>query len=391
MKILLHDYGGYPFTVQLGRTLSGKDHIINYLYSETTQQVKRFDSQSNQNLQIIGIDLEHSFEKYNYLQRWQSELSYGRKVAAKILNFEPDVVISANTPLDAQRLIQKASRHVGAKFIFWPQDAIGLATTKALEGSFPVVGKAIGSYYQWLEKMMLRRSQGVILIAESFIPLMKKWHVPDEKIHVVPNWAPIDQITPKPHNNFWAKKMSLAGTFNFLYTGVLGLKHDPSVFLALANHFRNEKDVRVVVVSKGDYFEWLRDEGRKRGLNNLVLLEFQPAQVYPMVLATGDVLVSVLSPAAGQYSVPSKVLSYLCAKRPILLSVPLENLASKIVTEAKAGLVASPYDPEGFLQKARILYENEDTRYNFGKSGRDYAEANFNIEDISRLFEDIVT
>jgi len=84
-------------------------------------------------------------------------------------------------------------------------------------------------------------------------------------------------------------------------------------------------------------------------------------------------------------------LSYLCAQRPILLSVPAVNLASKIVTEANAGLVASPGDLEGFLQKARHLYENDDLRYNFGISGRDYAEAKFNIEDISRLFEDIIT
>ncbi|MHA1279673.1 MAG: glycosyltransferase family 4 protein [Candidatus Helarchaeota archaeon] len=390
MKIFLHDYGGYNFTAQLSQTLAERGHTVHYAYSETTQQVKRFGEKPNENLHVEGITLYRPFEKYNYIQRWRGERAHGRKVADKILDIRPDVVISANTPLDAQRLIQKASRQVGARFIFWLQDVISLATIRALREKYPLIGKVIGLYYQRLEKTLVRRSLGVIIISDDFLPLMEDWGISAEKIHVIHNWAPVDRIAPRPHNNLWAKKTGLADTFNFLYTGILGLKHDPSIFLDLAEHFRDEKNVRVVV-SKGDRFEWLRSESGRRGLNNLVLLEFQSSEVYPLVLAAGDVLVSVLRPEAGQYSVPSKVLSYLCAQRPILLSVPQENLASKIVTEAKAGLVASPGDLEDFLEKARHLYENEDLRYNFGKSGRAYVEANFNIEDISRLFEDIIT
>jgi len=390
MKILLHDYGGYNFTHQLGSVLAERGHTLLYAYSETTQQVKRFDEKSNEKLHAQGITLNRPFQKYNYIQRWRAEHTYGHKVATHISYFKPDILISANTPLDAQHLIQKASRHVGARFIFWLQDAIGLATSKTMERKMPVIGKVIGRYYQFIEKRMVRRSHDVILISEDFLPLMQNWGIPPEKIHVIPNLAPLEQITPQPHNNLWAEKMGLANTFNFLFTGILGLKHDPSIFLALANHFRNEKDVRVVVFSKGDRFEWLRGEGKKRELNNLVLLEFQSSEVYPLVLAAGDVLVSVLSPAAGQYSVPSKVLSYLCSQRPILLSVPIDNLASKIVIEAEAGLAASPDNLKDFLQKARVLYENNDLRYNFGKSGRKYAEKKFNIKEITRMFEDII-
>jgi len=391
MKILLHDYGGYNFTHQLGQTLAARGYTVLYVCSETTQQVKRFAETSNGNLQVKGIILDCPYEKYNYIQRWFGERIYGRLVAAQIAAFKPEVVISANTPLDAQRIIRKSAKQVGARFIFWLQDAIGLAASSALGKKLPVIGKLIGDYYQTLEKRLVRSSDEVILISEDFVPLMEDWGIAPEKIHIIPNWAPVDQITPQPHDNPWAQRTCLADTFNFLYTGVLGLKHDPTIFIYLADHFQNDPDVRVVVISRGDRFEWLREETNRRGLKNLILQKFQPADIYPQVLGTGDVLVSVVNIDAGEYSVPSKVLSYLCAQRPILLSVPQENLASKIVTEANAGLVASPGDLEGFLQKARHLYENDDLRYNFGISGRDYAEAKFNIEDISRLFEDIIT
>ena len=64
-------------------------------------------------------------------------------------------------------------------------------------------------------------------------------------------------------------------------------------------------------------------------------------------------LVAILEADAGVFSVPSKVLSYLCAGRPLLLAVPKENLAAKIVVECGAGLVVEPSDLAGFCAAAR--------------------------------------
>jgi colanic acid biosynthesis glycosyl transferase WcaI len=214
-------------------------------------------------------------------------VSYGHKAANRIFEFEPDVVISANTPLDAQRLIHKASQQVGAKFIFWMQDVISLAAARALGDKFTPLGQAVGLFYQNMERALLHRSDQVIVISGGFLPLLQAWHIPAENIHLIPNWAPVDRITPQPHDNPWSAQMGLAHTFNFLYTGVLGLKHDPSLFLDLGQHFQGDPDVRIVIVSKGERFEWLRAEAHQRGIHNLVLVEFQPSQVYPLILAAG--------------------------------------------------------------------------------------------------------
>ncbi len=77
--------------------------------------------------------------------------------------------------------------------------------------------------------------------------------------------------------------------------------------------------MKVVVVSEGGSADWLRDQQKQLELPNLVLLPFQPADVYPQVLASADVLISLINAEANQYSIPSKVLTYLCAGRPILL------------------------------------------------------------------------
>jgi hypothetical protein len=67
------------------------------------------------------------------------------------------------------------------------------------------------------------------------------------------------------------------------------------------------------------------------------VLDYQPYGQLAEVLATADVLVALLESSAGIFSVPSKVLAYLCAARPLLASMPKENLAARTIERAGAG------------------------------------------------------
>lgn len=392
MRILLHDYGGYPFTHQLGRMLAARAPGVGYYFSETTQFVQRgsASAEKDNGFHAEGLRLSTPFEKYAYLKRRAAEIEHGSLVAEKIRQGRPRVVVSANTPLDAQAVIQQASREVGARFVFWFQDAIGLATRRALHQKLPIAGDVVGAYYEHLERALVRKSDHIILIAEDFIPLMERWGVAREKMSVLPNWAPVEAITPQPKFNEWSAAQGLADKFCFLYTGILGLKHNPYLFIRLAEYFRGETGVRVVVVSEGGGADWLREEKQRRGLENLTLLPFQPAEVYPQVLGSADVLVSILSADAGAYSVPSKVLTYLCAGRPVLLAVPPENQAARIILGAGAGLIAPPKSVGAFLENAGALYQDPSRRTEYGEAARRYAVRNFDIQRITAQFEAIL-
>ena len=89
---------------------------------------------------------------------------------------------------------------------------------------------------------------------------------------------------------------------------------------------------------------------------------FKPFSEMPEAMAAADVLVAVLEPDAGVFSVPSKVLAYLCGGRPVLLAVPPENLAARIVARETAGLVVPPDDAAGFLAHAETLMARSDLR-----------------------------
>ncbi len=169
------------------------------------------------------------------------------------------------------------------------------------------------------------------------------------------------------------------------------MKHNPEILVKLALDIGKNIDAYVIVVTEGLGEKYLRRKKAEHKIHNLVLLPFQQFESLPLVLAGADILLALLEPDAGVFAVPSKILTYLCAKRPLLLAVPSENLAARIVEEQRAGIVTPPSEPERFIEGARTLIHDRRLRNSMAANGRAYAKKTFDIEAISNRFEKIIT
>lgn len=393
MKILIYDHAGHPFQVQLTRFLAGRGHEVLHSYCGLLQTPRGALSKKQSDpdtFAIKGINLSQDFSRYSMAKRVLQERELGALVCGEIERFKPNTVISANTPLGAQKAIVRKCRKKNIQFIYWVQDLLGIGIRNNMRKKIPVLGKLVGGVYIRLEHSLLRRSDQVILITEDFRPVMEKAGVLKGKTHVIHNWAPLAEVPIFPKSNLWSKKNALEEKFCFIYAGTLGMKHNPELLIKLALHFQNRDDVKIVVLTEGLGADYLKTEIRRNGIGNLILMPFQPFEVLPMVLASADVLIAILEPDAGVFAVPSKVLTYLCAKRPLLLSVPPENLASRIVKDNKSGLVVPVSDVDAFVDAAETLFSYNDLRLNLAKNGRAYAEKTFDIEKITDKFEKII-
>lgn len=391
-KILLHDRTGVPFTIQLARELAQRNFDVLYSYGAFFQSPKgnlALTETDPKNLQIVAMRLQKPFQKYSFVKRRFQEIQYAKDLVNQIKAYSPDVLILAGSHPDALAVVYKECQKFNIKIVFWLQDLYGIAIKRILSKRIPIIGKIIGNYYIWQEKRLLHKSDQIVLITEDFIPLMDQWGLPAQKLHVVHNWTPLEELPVRSKQNEWSIQQGLADKFCFLYAGTLGLKHNPELLLNLALHFQHKPDVQIVVISEGLGADWLAEQKKIHNLNNLRLLDFQPFEEMPNVLGTADVLVAILEPDAGVYSAPSKVLTYLCAQRPLLLSIPPENLSAKIVSENKAGLVVPPLDETSFLSSADNLASNASLRSILGINARNYAEETFNIEAICDRFEKI--
>lgn len=395
MRLLLHDYAGHPFQVQLSRKLAARGHVVAHAYAGNlltprgTLHRREGDAPSL-SFSEVPMSPDYRANKYSFLKRRGYELAYGRELGRLVRRIKPDVVISGNTPTEPQwRLIQTAGK-LKIPVVSWVQDFYSLAVDKLARKKIPVLGSMAGAWYRHLDGRCFQASAGIVSITEDFVPVLAGFGVASQRIKVIPNWAPLEELPVLPRQNEWAKGHRLEDKFVFHYSGTLAMKHNPEILRQLALRFRDDPAVRVVVVSEGPGADYLKEKQQKENLDNLIVLPFQDFSVMPQVLAASEVLVAVLEADAGVFSVPSKILTYHCVRRPILAAMPLENLAARILVRNGGGLVVKPDDIEGFLSGARQLRGSQETRDKLAMAARNYAEQHFAIEGIADQFESVM-
>ncbi len=396
MRLLIHDYAGHPFQIQLSRELARRGHTVLHAFAGELQTprgelTRRDDDAPGFSVQEVAMDPDYTKHKYSFRRRRSMEIAYGRRLAALIAEWKPEAVLSANTPTETQQPALVAANKCGARFLMWHQDFYSIAVDKLVRKKIPVLGALIGKYYRWMERRQLQASDHIVAITEDFVPIMEReFGVTRSKVSVIPNWAPIETLPALPKDNEWSRAQGLHDCFVYLYTGTLGMKHNPDLLLQLALQCRDNPNARVVVITEGIGADWLRARIEEQKLTNLTVLPYQPFKVLPQVLASGDVLVAVLEEDAGVFSVPSKVLTYLCAARPLLLAVPAVNLAARIIQEENTGLTVPPAGTAEFLAAARRLFAEPDTARAMGTRARAYAEKHFTITTIGDRFEKLL-
>ena len=390
---MVHDYVGHAFTVQLSRRLAARGHEVLHAYCSSTisprgVMQKRPDDAAG--LEIRPLDLGQPVPKTQFWRRFRLESAYGELLADTCHAFQPDVVLSANTPSIPQRRLVRECRKLRIRHVFWVQDVYGLATYKILSRRLPLVGHAAGLYFIGLDRQSARQSDALVVITEDFKPLFVKWKVDPARIHVVHNWSVLDELPTRPRDNDWSRDQQLASGPRFLYSGTLAMKHNPALLLELAKLLDERGNAQMLVVSEGAGVEWLEREAAEAGIRSLRCWPFQPFEQMADVLGSADVLVAILEPDAGMFSVPSKVLSYMCAGRAILGAMPRQNLAARVITENGAGRVVEPHDVAGFRQAAVEMLDSPDQRAACGAAARHYAETTFDIEQITDRLEQVL-
>ncbi len=377
-RLLVNDQAGHPFQIDLSAELAAQGYDVHHAWSVTTV-TPHAAFRPEANLTLHPIDIGHPFEKYDIRRRLADEVRYGWASVRLAGRVKPDEVLTSNVPLVSLLLIWAACRVRRTRWTLWLQDIQAGLVGHCLGGRTTAARVAVG-----LERFLIRRADTVVAISEEFRQDAVRLGADPANVVVIENWAPLEELPPRPRQNAWAVRQGLTDRFRFVYSGTLGRKHSPELLFAIADGLPN---ATVVVVSEGEGMDWLTGQQEHAPRQNVVLLPFQPFDELPDVLGSADVLVTLLDPAAGRYSVPSKTLSYLCAGRAVLASVPADNAAARLVAErAKAGIVVEPGDAPAIVAAAHRLFNDGASRSAFGVRARRYAEQTFDRARIAERF-----
>lgn len=391
MKIIVHDFSGHAFTAQLARALAVRGHDVLYASFGGFQTPKGKTTRREgdpASFRAKELVLPETFDKDNLLRRRRQQVAYAKAIAGLVREERPDVVLSANAPLEVAPAIYRACRDVEAGYVFWVQDIYSEAIGRILAKKNTLLGWLAGAYYRSVEKSLLRKSDAVVVIAEEFRSVFEAapWSLDVSRVNVIENWGIIADVPLLPRDNDWARANMPGEKPRIVYSGTLARKHNPDLLLALARNL----DAEVYVFSEGSAPAALAATAAEEGLTNLHVRPWVPVEELPSMLAGADVLFALIEPDAGIFSVPSKVLSYLSAGRAILAAIPRQNLAARNVMREQAGLVSEPGDEATLVANARRLLEDAGLREQMGRNGRHYAERAFDIDAIADRFAELL-
>jgi colanic acid biosynthesis glycosyl transferase WcaI len=391
MRLLAHDYSGHPFQAQLSRELARRGHEVTHSFCWAHQTGKgRLAAEQGETVVFDPIAVGDHLEKLRFVKRLFKELHYGVQLLAQIRRVRPDVVMIGNAPVPVMAVAALGLLALRTPWTFWQQDVQAVAARSFAGKQLSRWFRAVAAVMELVERWCARRAKSIVVICESFRHVHERWRT-ESKVAVIPNWAPLDEIYPVSRRNSWSREHELVDCKTLLYSGTLGLKHDPALLVRLARQVIDAgQPVRLVVVTEGPAAQVLRTEAERLAVP-LTLLPFQPYERLPEVLGSGDVLVVLLEHDAGAFSVPSKTLSYLCAGRPVLGLMPPENLAACLVREAD-GCVLPPRG-ESLEPAARWVSEvlvDRDRAADIGCASRLVAQREFALEGCADRFEAIL-
>ncbi|MBX3048636.1 MAG: glycosyltransferase family 4 protein [Anaerolineales bacterium] len=389
-RILIHDYGGFSFIFQLSHTLASRGYEVIHVYCDSNNKTGFIGRDSlPSTVKLVKLGVTGGLKKDRFFLRWIQENQYANKLISVIKLYKPDIVFSANSPLDVQRRLASSCKKHNAKFVYWLQDLIGIATHKVLTQKLGWLGKLIAAYYIGVEKRSLLFSDAIIAISPNFSIYLRKLGIDKKKVFFIPNWAPLNEVRLIGKANTWSQKHGYLDKFCFVYTGSLGFKHDLGVIVDLAERIAKYSNAKIIIVGGGAGFEWVKNNIVNQH-KNIEVHRYQSIEQYAEVLATADVLFGFISSDASQFAVPSKILSYLCAQKPILYLIPPDNYAAKVLVRSRAGLVIPPSRVDLFLNAAERMIKGETLALDLVKS-YEFAKRHFEINKVFERFQKMLT
>jgi colanic acid biosynthesis glycosyl transferase WcaI len=395
MRLHLQDFSGHPFQVQLSRNLAARGHEVVHSYSSqyiTGHGRLTLGPDDPASLRIHGIHAAAPMIKYSPLGRARFEFAYADAWRRSLEGEQFDVVVACNVPLFAMAKMRRYFAAHQQPWVFWHQDiySAGMAAESSRRLPAPAA-RLTGRAFARAEIALVRDAAAVVAIGERFVHQYRRWGVRHDHVRVVPNWAPLDDLTPGERDNPWSIRQQLpTAPVRLMYAGTLGRKHNPLLLLELLDGCRDRGlDATLVVVSEGVGADDLALAAA--GRDDVRILGYQPAEQLRDMLASADVMVALLEPDAAQFSVPSKVLSYLSAGRPTIALVPEGNPSAADVSKA-GGFIGEPTQA-GARAAADWLADVTLDPLGLavlGEQARELAEERFDIDRIGTTFEQIL-
>jgi colanic acid biosynthesis glycosyl transferase WcaI len=221
-----------------------------------------------------------------------------------------------------------------------------------------------------LERWLLRKFDRVSAISGQMVERLRMKGVDSSRCVHFPNWVDTSAVYPLSNPSSFRRELGIAkDDVVALYSGSMGKKQGLDLLVDAARRLSHCSNLRFVFCGEGSYRRAFAE--KSQGLQNVILLPFQPSERLNDLLNLADIhLLPQRADAAGLV-MPSKLTGMLASGRPVLATAHHgTQLASAI---QGLGRVAPPGDLDAFVSALVELAADKDLRLMLGQEARRYA------------------
>lgn len=351
-----------------------KGHHVTVITVNERKNNRNTYLEKNENLRVLHVKTGNMFG-VNFIEKGISTFTLGflfKRAIKKYFSKEKfDVVISPTPPISFTEVIKHLKDNFDTKSYLilrdiFPQNALDLGIVK---------NRFLFNVFRKKEKKLYEISDYIGCMSQGNINFVLQ-HNPEvdkSKLHILRNWG-------KPLNrelmdrNIIRKKYGF-DTKDFLisFGGNMGKPQGLEFLLQLAKKTLEDKDVKYILVGKGNEKVKLEEIKNKENLNNVYFLDFIPRDEYEDFVSACDLGIVSLHSCFTIPNIPSKTVDYCKLGLPILAAIDKNTDYGKILEEEiKAGKANTYGDIEQYLENFKEMYGNRSKLDEFSNNGKEY-------------------
>lgn len=249
-------------------------------------------------------------------------------------------------------------------------------------GQSGFIKKAVKGIESWL----MSKFDVVSSISYSMLDNARKKGVPEEKLLFFPNWADTNFVHPDVDASSLRREWGFAEDDKIvLYSGNLGQKQGLEIVLDAALAFKDQPQVKFVIIGSGAYRETLQQMAADKGIRTIQFKPLQPWELVPQILVMADVHLVVQKKGVADAVLPSKLTNILAAGGHALVTAEQNTELGKI-SALYPGIyqLVEPEDPAAFIEGLSALL-GQDTKV-ANQIARHYAVENINKDKVIERF-----
>jgi glycosyltransferase involved in cell wall biosynthesis len=290
------------------------------------------------------------------------EFQYLKAIKKYLGHQKFDKVVYSTPPITLTKIIAYIKKRDNAKSYLllkdiFPQNAVDMGMLKA--------GGFLHQQFVKKEKKLYALSDTIGCMSQANVDFILK-HNPEiaaQKVEINPNSIqPVEMVFSQEEKNAIREKYNLPLDKNiFVYGGNLGKPQGVDFLIETIEENKNPKAFFLVVGNGTEYLrikKWFEENQPK----NAVLYNKLPKQDYDKLLAACDVGMLFLDKQFTIPNFPSRLLSYLEMRLPVLAATDPNTDVGDVVEKANCGYKVLAGDIKTMNQRIDDLINNLDTR-----------------------------